>query len=60
MLYSPGDLVFPADSVKRTAEAIKSNGTPVELIALEGNRGHLDGVVSMKQAEKPISAFLAK
>ena len=60
MLYSPGDLVFPADSVKRTAEAIKSSGTPVELIALEGNRGHLDGVVSLKQAEKPISAFLAK
>jgi homoserine O-acetyltransferase len=59
-IYSPGDLVFPADSVKRTAEAIKANGAPVEVVALEGNRGHLDGVLSMKQAEKAISAFLAK
>jgi homoserine O-acetyltransferase len=59
-IYSPGDLVFPADSVKRTAEAIKANGAPVEFVTLEGNRGHLDGVLSMKQAEKAISAFLAK
>jgi homoserine O-acetyltransferase/O-succinyltransferase len=60
LIYSPGDLVFPADGVKRTAEAIKGNGAPVELIALEGNRGHLDGVVSMKQAEKAIATFLAR
>jgi homoserine O-acetyltransferase len=60
MLYSAGDLVFPADSVKRTAEAIKANGAPVEVVELKGNRGHLDGVLAIKQAEKAISAFLAK
>jgi homoserine O-acetyltransferase len=60
MLYSPGDLVFPADSIKRTAEAIRANGAPVEVMALAGNRGHLDGVLNIKQAEKAIAAFLAR
>jgi homoserine O-acetyltransferase len=60
IVYSPTDALFPADSVKRTAEAIKANGAPVELVALDGKRGHLDGVLSIKRAEKAISAFLAK
>jgi homoserine O-acetyltransferase len=60
IVYSPGDMVFPADSVRRTAEAIKANGAPVETVELQGNRGHLDGVLSIKQAEKTISGFLAK
>jgi hypothetical protein len=29
-------------------------------VTLEGGHGHLDGVVSMKQAEKKITEFLAK
>lgn len=60
IIHSPGDLVFPADSVRRTAEAIKANGAPVEVIELQGNRGHLDGVLNIKQAEKTIAGFLAK
>ena len=60
LIYSPKDQLFASDSIKRTAEALKGNGAPVELIALEGNRGHLDGVLSIKQAEKAIAAFLAK
>jgi homoserine O-acetyltransferase/O-succinyltransferase len=60
MAYSPGDLVFPADSVKRTAEAIKANGAAVEIVELKGNRGHLDGVLNIKQAEAAIAAFVAK
>jgi homoserine O-acetyltransferase len=60
IIYSPTDLLFPADSVKRTAEAIKANGAPVEMVELDGKRGHLDGVVGMKLAEKEITAFLAR
>jgi homoserine O-acetyltransferase len=60
LIYSPGDLIFPPDSVKRTAAAIKANGASVELVELKGNRGHLDGVISIKQAEGAIAAFLAK
>jgi len=47
-------------SIVRAAEAIKGNGAPVEVVALEGNRGHLDGVLSIKQAEKAIASFLAR
>lgn len=60
IVYSPTDALFPAEGVKRTAEAIKANGAPVELVVLDGKRGHLDGVIGMKLAEKEISAFLAK
>ncbi len=60
IVYSPTDALFPADSVIRTADAIKANGAPVKLVALDGKRGHLDGVLGIKQAEKEISAFLAK
>jgi homoserine O-acetyltransferase len=60
IIYSPTDLFFPAASVKRTAEAIKANGVPVETFELDGKRGHLDGVLSIKAAEKEIAAFLAK
>ena len=60
IISRPKDLVFPADSVKKTAETLKAGGAAVETVELAGNRGHLDGVVSMKQAEKQIAAFLAK
>jgi homoserine O-acetyltransferase/O-succinyltransferase len=60
IIYSPTDLFFSADSVKRTADAIKANGAAAELVELDGKRGHLDGVLSIKQAEKAIAAFLAK
>jgi len=52
--------VFPAEGVRRTGDALKANGVPVELVELQGNRGHLDGVLNIKQAEKAIAAFLAK
>ncbi len=60
LIYSPKDLVFPADSVKKTAELLKSGGASVDVVTLDGTRGHLDGVLSIKQAEKAIGAFLAK
>ncbi|HRK17530.1 MAG TPA: homoserine O-acetyltransferase [Hyphomicrobiaceae bacterium] len=60
LIYSPKDMVFMGDYVKKTAEALKAGGTKVETVELQGNRGHLDGVLSIKQAEKAISDFLAK
>jgi homoserine O-acetyltransferase len=60
VIFSPKDLVFPADSVRRTAKALEAGGASVETVALEGNRGHLDGVLSVRQAEKAIAAFLAR
>jgi len=60
LIYSPTDQLFSADSVKRTAAAIKAGGAAAELVELDGKRGHLDGVLSIKQAEKAIAAFLAR
>jgi homoserine O-acetyltransferase len=60
LVYSPGDLVFPVEGIKRTAATLKANGVAVETAELAGNRGHLDGVLGIKQAEKAISAFLAR
>ncbi|MFB9866767.1 E22 family MetX-like putative esterase [Vreelandella sulfidaeris] len=58
MLYSEKDLVFPPESVRHTAELIEADGTDVTLEVLEGNRGHLDGVVSIDQASETLQEFL--
>lgn len=58
MLYSENDLVFAPEGVRRTAELIEADGTEVTLETLEGNRGHLDGVVAIEQASDTLRAFL--
>jgi homoserine O-acetyltransferase/O-succinyltransferase len=60
IIYQPEDLIFPARYVEATAKTLESNGVKVKTVQLEGERGHLDGVISMKQAEKPIAEFLAE
>lgn len=60
IIYSEDDLVFAPQSVRETAEMIESDGTPAELVTLEGTRGHLDGVVAIEQAGDRIRAFLAE
>jgi homoserine O-acetyltransferase len=59
IIHQEEDLVFPARYVEETAKAISDNGAEVAVFKLEGERGHLDGVLNMKQAEGVISAFLA-
>ncbi|MGE6608245.1 E22 family MetX-like putative esterase [Halomonas sp. NPDC076908] len=58
MLYSENDLVFAPQGVRRTAELIEADGTDVTVETLEGNRGHLDGVLSIDQASDTLRAFL--
>jgi homoserine O-acetyltransferase len=60
LITQPKDLVFHADAVQLTADTLKAAGGNLEQVYLKGSRGHLDGVLSMKQAEGPIRAFLAK
>lgn len=60
LITQPKDLVFTADAIKLTADTWKAAGGNVEQVFLQGTRGHLDGVLSMKQAEAPIKAFLEK
>ena len=58
LLYSPDDLVFGADQVRATATLIGADGTPVLTHPLAGRRGHLDGVLNIRQAEAELRAFL--
>ncbi|MCE8026168.1 homoserine O-acetyltransferase [Halomonas sp. MCCC 1A11058] len=60
ILYSENDLVFAPEGVRKTAELIETGGAEVELMTLEGKRGHLDGVLGIDQAGERIRAFLAE
>ncbi|MCC5902576.1 MAG: homoserine O-acetyltransferase [Halomonas sp.] len=58
MLYSENDLVFAPEGVRHTAELIEAGGSEVTIKPLEGNRGHLDGVVAIDQASETLREFL--
>ncbi|WP_439498484.1 E22 family MetX-like putative esterase [Bosea sp. (in: a-proteobacteria)] len=60
MITQPKDLVFTTDTIGKTAEAMKQAGVDLTHITIQGTRGHLDGVISMKQAEGAIRTFLEK
>jgi homoserine O-acetyltransferase len=60
LITQPRDLVFTTDAVKTTADSLKKAGGTLTQVFIEGSRGHLDGVISMKQAEGAIRAFLEK
>ncbi|MFQ3790300.1 E22 family MetX-like putative esterase [Halomonas sp. A29] len=60
ILYSENDLVFAAEGVRETAELIEDGGASVELVTLDGKRGHLDGVLGIDQAGERIRTFLTE
>jgi homoserine O-acetyltransferase/O-succinyltransferase len=60
LITQPKDLVFTPDMVERTADGLKKSGGNVTQVFLQGTRGHLDGLISMKQAEGAIREFLEK
>lgn len=60
LISQPDDLVFHPEAIKATIDGLKTGGASVEHVVLTGNRGHLDGVLTIKQAEAAIGAFVAK
>jgi len=60
VIHTDEDLIFFPEQVRETAVLISSDGTPVEIVELQGTRGHLDDVLSIKQAGEKIKAFLEK
>lgn len=58
LVHTNEDLVFTGDFVRETGAIIKSDGTPVQIVELQGTRGHLDGLFSISQAGAQIRAFL--
>ncbi len=58
IIHSDEDLVFFPEEVRETAAFIRSGGTPVQIVELQGTHGHLDGVLNIGQAGPQIRAFL--
>jgi len=61
-IYSPDDLIIPADKVAEAGDLIEADGSPaeVEYVALQGSSGHADGTYSIMQAAGRITQFLER
>nr|VFK10597.1 MAG: homoserine O-acetyltransferase [Candidatus Kentron sp. LPFa]VFK27170.1 MAG: homoserine O-acetyltransferase [Candidatus Kentron sp. LPFa] len=63
-IYSPNDLLIPADKVCETGRMIRAlrdeagNRAVVEFAEIEGNAGHVDSIFSISQAAARIERFL--
>jgi homoserine O-acetyltransferase len=58
-IYSPSDLVFPAQWVEATIAALRGNGVKVEAATLTGPYGHLNGLAGISEQADRIAAFMA-
>ena len=62
ILFVPAssDLVFPPEMSQKAAEKFRAQGGTAEVFVLEGDRGHLDGVIGIGKAAEAIRAFMNK
>ncbi|MCP3943777.1 MAG: homoserine O-acetyltransferase [Desulfobacteraceae bacterium] len=60
IIHTDEDLIFFPEEVRNTAALINSDGTPVEIVELQGVYGHLNGILSIKQAGAKIKDFLER
>ncbi len=60
LIPAASDLLLPPRMAERAATILKGNGVAVETVAIEGDGGHLDGVLAIAKAGPAIQAFLAK
>lgn len=54
------DLVFPPEMSQRAAAKLRGLGKSADVFVIEGDGGHLDGVLAVNKAADVIRAFLAK
>jgi homoserine O-acetyltransferase/O-succinyltransferase len=59
-LPAKSDLLLVPDYAKRAVDILRKQGKTAELIELEGDRGHLEGVLNIAKAAEPIRRFLAQ
>jgi homoserine O-acetyltransferase len=57
---SSSDLVFPPELSRRAAERYRAQGGVAEVVVIEGDGGHLEGVFNVAKQGEAIRAFLAK
>jgi homoserine O-acetyltransferase len=62
ILFIPADsdLIFPPELSMRAAERFKAQGGSAEVAVIEGDGGHLDGVLNVAKQGEAIRAFLSK
>jgi len=62
ILFVPAksDLIFPPELSQKAAERYKAQGGVAELAIIEGDGGHLDGVLNVAKQGEAIRAFLAR
>jgi homoserine O-acetyltransferase len=60
LVPASSDLVFPPELAKRAAERYRAQGGVAEVFVIDGDGGHLDGLLAISKAGEAIRAFLAK
>jgi homoserine O-acetyltransferase len=57
-LPAKGDLLLAPDVARQSVDILKKQGKPAELIEIEGDRGHLDGLFAITKVAAPLARFL--
>ncbi len=60
LVPASSDMIFPPELAKRAAERYRAQGGVAEVFVIEGDGGHLDGLLAISKAGDAIRAFLAK
>ncbi len=60
LVPASSDMLFPPEFAKRAAERYRAQGGVAEVFVIEGDGGHLDGLLAISKAGDAIRAFLAK
>ncbi len=62
ILFVPAssDLIFPPEFSRKAADKFRSQGGTAEVFVIEGDRGHLDGVVGIQKAAEAIRGFMQR
>jgi len=62
ILFVPGrtDMIFPPELSERAAARYRAQGGVAEVAVIDGDGGHLDGVLAVAKQGEAIRAFLAK
>jgi len=62
ILFVPAqsDLIFPPAMSQKAAERYRAQGGVAEVAIIDGDGGHLDGVLNVAKQGEAIRAFLAK
>jgi hypothetical protein len=53
-------MIFPPELSRRAAERYRAQGGDAEVVVIEGDGGHLEGVFNVAKQGEAIRAFLAK